>query len=145
MDKKELLEKYYREHPEWEQRRYEVFKDLVAAQYCASAVTAALHNKKAHYVGQIGDLELKKRDADKTLALLNPEIADLLKLFKFGVNFKVTPEALKGKLYQYREVLSYQNPPKIDEIIQQYNMADSSLHWDPSDFTLDDFEIIEIA
>lgn len=144
IDKKELLEKYYSEHPEWEQRRYEVLKSLAAANYCASAITGALHNKKPNYAGHLGDFELLKRDADKTLATLNPEIADSLSPFKFNVGFKKTPEVLKGKTYQFVEVLSYQNPPKIEEIIQLYNLKDSSLRWDASSFSLDDFKIEEI-
>lgn len=34
-DKKELIEKYYAEHPEWEQRRFSIIKQLAGAQLLA--------------------------------------------------------------------------------------------------------------
>lgn len=77
-DKLELLKRYYAEHPEWEKRRYEVLKDLVAAKYCASAITRALHNDRQDYMGKIGDLQLIKKEVDKTLASINPEIEEIL-------------------------------------------------------------------
>ena len=143
-DKLELLKRYYAEHPEWEKRRYEVLKDLVAAKYCASAITRALHNDRQDYMGKIGDLQLIKKEVDKTLASINPEIEELRKVFTYRVCFKVTPEALEDKLYQVQEIGSYQNPPKIEEIIAAYNRAGFNNGCDPSNYTLDDFEITEI-
>lgn len=145
IDKKELLEKYYAEHPEWNQHRFQLVKDFTLAEFQAKSLREAEAGWKAIINIETSRVNRMKEEADKFLAAFNPEIAELRQLFKFRVRFKVTPEVLKGKLYQVQKVLSYQNPPKIEEIIVEYTRADDSLRrWDPSEFSLDDFEITEI-
>ena len=145
IDKVELLEKYYADHPEWNQHRFQLVKEFTLADFQAKALREAEAGRKVIFKVETSRVSRMKEEADKFLAAFNPEIAELLQLFKFRVCFKVTPEALKGKLHQDREVLSLQNPPKIEEIISAYKLAGVSLRsWDPCEFSLDDFKITEI-
>lgn len=68
----EPLNEYYTNNPEWEKRRFELIKGFAIAQYQASAI----EKKGAAYIG----LEYRLcKEADKVLATINPEIAELIK------------------------------------------------------------------
>lgn len=69
IEKKELLEKYYAEHPEWEQRRFELIKGFAIAQLNASMVS-----KNSGHVNTL----ILKGNADKVLALINNEIDKII-------------------------------------------------------------------
>lgn len=79
VDKKELLEKYYAEHPEWNQHRFQLVKDFTLADFQAKALTKAGKPMKAYFRIETAEVNKMKEEADKFLAAFNPEIAELLK------------------------------------------------------------------
>ena len=70
IDNVEQLEKYYAEHPEWEQRRFSVIKHLAGAQLLATLTE-----------GRTGPINYKQvsrliKSADEIICAINPDLRD---------------------------------------------------------------------
>lgn len=71
VDKIEILEKYYAEHPEWEQRRFSIIKQLAGAQLLA--------NRTEGKTGSISYNQAQKliRSADEIICAINKDLRDI--------------------------------------------------------------------
>lgn len=70
METKEALRVYYRSHPEWEQRRFELVKGFAISQHHAVVKKDNFHC--------IDDIDVMVRLADEVLGSINEEIAEIL-------------------------------------------------------------------
>lgn len=77
-DKRDLLEQYYAEHPEWNQRRFQLVKDFTLAGFQAKALAEGAKSHKAYFSIDPVKVNKMKEEADKFLGTFNPEIAELL-------------------------------------------------------------------
>lgn len=144
MNKLVLLDQFYAkpENAKWEQRRYEIIKELASKGFRErntygpfvefNISSSALHNCKLC--------------ADKVLALINPEIASLVRKNEFKVFMKKRPNNYARYHYSYKdltvEIQSYDDMPTLAEIRSafrsQYREFEAE---DAQTYTIDDFEI----
>ena len=137
MNKLDLLEKYYSENPFWEQRRFEVMKDLAVKSYKEFNVIGPFYK---FGLGS-GDFKL---DADKVLALINPEIKKLVTENKFKVTMKHLPKEYETwwkepVVYGY----TYNDSLTLTEIIKLFHKKWKDFSEESaSNYTLQDFKIV---
>lgn len=147
MNKLILLDQFYAkpENAKWEERRYEIIKELASKSY---------RERNAYgpfmvYMISNNELQSSKLYADKILALINPEIASLVKKNEFKVTMKKKPKNYEKYHHAYRDltanVQSYDDSPTLKEITSAFHAQyhDFKVE-DAQTYTIDDFEIQQI-